>query len=104
MQRKHFDWCLEVVSSHAEVSCRFPAERAIIFRERASKSYQVSSYFLAKLVAEQPLRILSTLVRLSRCAHVTCILYKTTALVVHNVVGDQLSCVCRSSHQSSTGW
>ena len=44
-------------------ACSFPAERPIVFRERASKSYRVSAYFLSKLVAEQPLRILSTLVR-----------------------------------------
>ena len=41
---------------------RFPAERAIIYRERAAKTYHVLPYFVSKLIAEQPVRVLSTLI------------------------------------------
>lgn len=34
----------------------------MVFRERAAKSYRVSAYFLAKQIADQPLRIASLLI------------------------------------------
>lgn len=40
----------------------FPAEKAIVNRERSSKSYRVSAYFLSKVLAETPLRILAALI------------------------------------------
>lgn len=39
----------------------FPAEKSVVQRERASKSYCVSPYYLAKLTAETPVRVLSSL-------------------------------------------
>lgn len=39
----------------------FPKEMAMIFRERGAKSYRVSAYFIAKVFADQPVRILSLL-------------------------------------------
>ncbi len=36
----------------------FPAERAIIFKERASGSYHLSAYFLSKTLSEMPTRLI----------------------------------------------
>lgn len=36
----------------------FPMERAIIFKERASGSYQLSAYFLSKTLSEMPTRLI----------------------------------------------
>lgn len=33
----------------------------MVFRERAAKSYRVSAYYLAKQIADQPVRIASLL-------------------------------------------
>ncbi len=35
----------------------FPAERAVIFRERSSGSYRLSAYFIGKTVSEAPMRL-----------------------------------------------
>lgn len=46
-------------AGYAAVVNVFPKEKAMVFRERASKSYRVSAYFIAKVLADQPIRILS---------------------------------------------
>ena len=35
----------------------FPLERDIVFHERASRSYSISAYYLAKLVCETPFKL-----------------------------------------------
>lgn len=37
-------------------------EKALVYRERAAKSYRVSAYFISKIIADQPIRILSLLI------------------------------------------
>ncbi|KAK9828718.1 hypothetical protein WJX72_001697 [[Myrmecia] bisecta] len=39
----------------------FPTEKAIVNRERAAKSYRVSPYYLTKLLAESPARLVQTI-------------------------------------------
>ena len=51
--------CAGVGPGYAAVVNVFPKEKAMVFRERASKSYRVSAYFVAKVLADQPIRILS---------------------------------------------
>jgi len=43
----------------------FPAERTIIFKERASGSYHLSAYFMAKTLSDLPTRLILPLVFLS---------------------------------------
>jgi len=43
----------------------FPAERAIIFKERASGSYHLSAYFMAKTLSEMPTRLILPLLFIS---------------------------------------
>lgn len=40
----------------------FPAEKAIVARERASKMYHVGAYFAAKVVAEMPFKLAPAMV------------------------------------------
>lgn len=40
----------------------FPHEKAIVSRERAGKMYHVSAYYLAKVVAEMPFRLLGNMI------------------------------------------
>lgn len=40
----------------------FPAEQSVVNRERASKSYCMLPYYIAKVVTETPVRVLTTLI------------------------------------------
>ncbi|KAK9806141.1 hypothetical protein WJX72_003105 [[Myrmecia] bisecta] len=43
------------------VAHTFPSEKSVVNRERAAKSYRVSPYYLTKLLAESPTRLLQTI-------------------------------------------
>jgi ABC-type multidrug transport system permease subunit len=50
------------VFTWAQVILTFGAEKVVVERERASKSYRLSSFYLGKVAAELPLNLVSPLV------------------------------------------
>ena len=53
-----FTMTVWVIESMFDSLMSFPPERDVILRERASKSYRLSAYFMAKTTADAPTRIL----------------------------------------------
>ncbi len=67
----------------------FPAEKQVVNRERASKTYRVSSYYVSKMISEAPLRVVFTLI----FASIVYWMYVGCMWDVHGSFGDVLRVV-----------